>query len=284
MMRHSKFACFILTHGRPDNQKTYATLRRFGYTGKIYLIIDDEDITGDKYREKYGDEVITFCKEEAARETDRGDVIQKKNTVLFARNMCHKISEQLGLEYFLELDDDYKNFQYRYVENGRLPYKYPTDLDAIFDCYLDFLEVSGALSVCLVQNGDYMGGAASYYEKSVMRKAMNAFFCKMLRPFNFVGRMNDDVNTYVTLGHKGKLFFTIGGLSVDQMDTQQQGGGLTDMYKENGTYMKSFYTVMMCPSAVKVSTINGQTAVRIHHRIDWNRCAPKILNPKCKKG
>ena len=35
------------------------------------------------------------------------------------------------------------------------------------------------------------------------------FFCKTDRPFKFVGRMNDDVNTYVSLGDKGNLFFTV---------------------------------------------------------------------------
>ena len=105
-MRHEKFACFILTYGRPQNQQTYRSLRKHGYTGPIYLIIDDEDTTGDEYIRRYGKEVIRFCKEDAARVTDRGDNIQKKNTVLFARNMCHKIAEGLGLDFFLELDDE----------------------------------------------------------------------------------------------------------------------------------------------------------------------------------
>ena len=282
MMRHSKFACFILTHGRPDNQRTYATLRRFGYTGKIYLIVDDEDATGDQYRAKYGDEVITFCKEEAARETDKGDVIKKKNTVLFARNMCHKIAENLGLDYFLELDDDYQVIQYRWVEDGRLLTDYPKNADLIFDYYIDFLEKSGAKCVCFAQGGDLIGGANDFFRIKFMRKAMNAFFCKASRKFKFVGRMNDDVNTYLTLGHKGNILCTAGEISVVQAETQQQSGGLTDMYKENGTYMKSFYSVMMCPSAVKVGAMNTKFA-RIHHRIDWNRCASKILHQRHKK-
>lgn len=93
--------------------------------------------------------------------------------------------------------------------------------------------------------------------------------------------MNDDVNTYVTLSHQGKVFFTLGDVSVLQEPTQQNSGGLTDMYKENGTYMKSFYTVMMCPSAVKISSM-GITHPRIHHKINWNHCAPKILRQEWK--
>lgn len=282
MMRHKNFACFILTHGRPNNQKTLRTLKRCGYTGKIYLIVDDEDKCLDEYKAKYQD-VIVFNKEEAAKDTDPGDIVQKKNTVLFARNMCHKIAADLGLEYFLELDDDYTGVAYRYVEGKKLCNKSITDMDLVFDTYLDFLDVSGALSVCFGQRGEVIGGANDFWRLRCKRKAMNAFFCRTDRPFKFVGRMNDDVNTYVTLSHKGKLFFTCADIVINQAETQQAKGGLTEMYKENGTYMKSFYTIMMAPSAVRISTL-GTKERRIHHRINWNACTPKILRQEWKKA
>lgn len=40
---NENFAVFILSHGRADNIKTIKTLKKQGYTGKIYIIIDDED-------------------------------------------------------------------------------------------------------------------------------------------------------------------------------------------------------------------------------------------------
>ena len=62
MVRDS-FAVFILTHGRPENVLTLATLNRCGYTGKWYMIIDNEDKTADRYYELYGKEhVIMFDK------------------------------------------------------------------------------------------------------------------------------------------------------------------------------------------------------------------------------
>lgn len=280
-MRHKDFACFILTHGRPDNQKTLTSLRKSGYRGKIYLIIDNEDLSADEYKAKY-DDIIIFDKEDAAKITDRGDVIQKKNTVLFARNMCHKIAGDLGLKYFCELDDDYDYFMYRYIDGEALRSKKIVDMEAVFDCYLDFLDASGSHAVCFAQTGDLMGGAEGFFRIQCKRKAMNVYFCRTDRPYKFVGRMNDDVNTYVTLGHQGKLFFTLGDISVLQEPTQQNAGGLTEMYKENGTYMKSFYTVMMCPSAVKIASM-GVTSPRIHHKIDWNHCAPKILREEWRK-
>ena len=52
------FAIFILSHGRADNVKTLDTIKTCGYTGKWYVIIDNEDKQAQKYftcraRQKY---------------------------------------------------------------------------------------------------------------------------------------------------------------------------------------------------------------------------------------
>lgn len=67
------------------------------------------------------------------------------------------------------------------------------------------------------------------------------------------------------------------------MPTQSLKGGMTDAYKEGGTYLKSFYAVMSMPSAVKVAMMNSKHK-RIHHRVNWDYTAPKILNEKWKRG
>ena len=54
----NSFAVFILTHGRANNVITYATLRKQGYTGQIYLMVDDEDKQIDDYKKLYGKQVI----------------------------------------------------------------------------------------------------------------------------------------------------------------------------------------------------------------------------------
>lgn len=116
------------------------------------------------------------------------------------------------------------------------------------------------------------------------RKAMNSFFCSISRLFKFIGRMNDDVNTYVVLGNRGNLLFTIPTIRIEQNDTQQSSGGLTDMYLRFGTYIKSFYSVMFAPSCVKVHPMTGNIEDRLHHRISWNNAVPKIMNEQyCKR-
>ena len=281
------FAVFILSHGRPDNVITLNTLKKANYTGKWYIVIDNEDDKADKYYKKYGtDKVIMFDKLEISKKFDTADMSQERRTVVYARNACFEIAEKLGLTYFLELDDDYNKFSYRKETDGLLTQRVNVkQADKMFELMIDFLEKTQALTVAFGQGGDYVGGLNSgLYKVQVKRKAMNTFFCTTKRPFKFVGRINEDTNTYVLYGSRGHLFLTIRDVMINQLETQSNKGGMTDVYLNSGTYLKSFYTVMMCPSCVKISRMgNTSTSKRIHHRIDWNSAVPKIISERYKK-
>lgn len=282
-MVRDDFAVFILSHGRADIMKTVGTLKKCGYTGKWYIICDNEDTTIERYYELFGkDNIIIFDKTEAAYITDTMDLIPKRNSIVFARNMCHSIAKNLGLNYFLELEDDYTEFRSRPFDGKKLASVYCRDLDSIINVTIDFLDESGALTVAFAQTGDYIGGTeCNMFRKKITRKAMNSFFCRVDKPFKFFGRMNDDVNAYTTLGSRGELFFTISDMSLNQMDSQQTKSGNTDMYREFGTYCKSFYSVMCSPSCVSIAEM-GCNHRRIHHLVDWNTAVPKIISSKFK--
>ena len=282
-MARNDFAVFILSHGRADNVLTVPTLRTMGYTGRIYIIIDDMDDQEERYYELFGDDVIKFDKRKAAESSDVMDGDDDMRIVLFARNTCHEIAAKLGLTYFLVLDDDYTGFEFR-AARGKVLRGYAfKGFDEICDKMIAFLEVSGALTVAFAQGGDYIAGVkASVYQKQLTRKAMNSFFCKTDRPFKFLGRINEDVNAYVLLGSQGKLFFTLGKIMLVQPPTQQNARGLTDVYLKYGTYVKSFYSVMCMPSAVKVNLM-GSKHFRMHHRVSWGNCVPLIISDKWRK-
>lgn len=277
----NNFAVFILTHGRPDNVKTYNTLKKCGYTGTTYLICDDEDNRLQEYKEKFKN-VLVFNKDEVKKNIDVADNFNKRNVILYARNVCFEFAEKLGLDYFLELDDDYTNFEFKYIEENKLKSKKIKNLDYIFDLMLEYLEKTNALTVAFGQGGDFVGGVDGCIKDGTKRKAMNSFFCKTKNKFKFIGSINEDVNTYTLLGSQGKLFITILDIALEQMQTQSNKGGMTETYLDSGTYLKSFYSVMIMPSAVKIGLM-GNKNMRIHHKIDWNKCVPKIINEKYKK-
>lgn len=280
------FAVFILTHGRADNVVTMKTLRKHGYAGRWYMIIDDEDPTADAYREKFGaDHVIQFCKQEAHDLADTMDNLNEHRAILYARNESFRIARELGLTYFLMLDDDYSDLLFRFPVGRSLQPKSVCgeNLERVFNAMLAFLDTSGAATVAFAQGGDFIGGlAGGNFKKRLLRKAMNAFFCRADRPIQFRGTMNEDVTTYTTLGSRGELFFTFVDVHIIQVPTQSLGGGMTEAYKESGTYLKTFYSVMSMPSAIKVGMMYSKHQ-RIHHRIDWECCVPKILNEKYRK-
>lgn len=281
-MKTKNFAVFILSHGRANNVKTLKTLDDGGYTGETIIICDNEDDQIEDYK-KLGKRVIVFDKEEEMKHTDTEDNFKDHRLVVYARNICHKIAKENGIDYFLVLDDDYTEFAFKYIDGKKLKSKKVDNLDKLFDATIDFLEVSGALTVTFAQGGDFIGGAENgNLEKGLGRKAMNSFFCKTDRPFKFTGSTNEDVNAYITLGQKGKLLFTIYRVVIEQGKTQANAGGLTDIYLDNGTYVKSFYSVICQPSCARVAIMNSNHP-RIHHKILWNNCCPKIISEEYKK-
>jgi len=288
MDKMNDFCVFILTHGRPDKVFTYKTIRDKGYTGKIFLVLDDEDKTYDQYCNLYKDEIITFSKDEIAKTFDVGDNFSDKRAVVYARNAVFNLAKQLNFEYFMVLDDDYTDFRWSFDNNKKyVTNKYIKNLDKIFEILLKFYKSTNFTSLCMAQGGDFIGGEGSGLSKTfvngqISRKLMNSFLCSTKRPFQFVGRINEDVNAYCSFGFRGHLFMTVAQLRLEQKQTQSNSGGLTDIYLNFGTYVKSFYSVMYNPSSVKVRQM-GQSNKRLHHSVNWDTTVPKIISESFRK-
>lgn len=280
------FCAFILTHGRAENVKTLNSLLNHGYTGPIIFVVDDEDSQKDRYIEKFGAEnVEIFSKTEIAKAFDRGDNFDKRGAIIYARNVCFEIARKRGYRYFIELDDDYTSFTYRF--DGKLNYieTKMKNLDAVWGLMLEYYKKCPAITtIAMAQGGDFIGGKNSGFGRLIpKRKAMNSFICSVDRPFKFVGTINEDVNTYTCEGTRGKIFLTIPIVCLHQKATQKNAGGMTDLYLDSGTYIKSFYSVMYTPSAVKIAVMGGDAEKRLHHFVVWDKCVPKIISEKHRK-
>lgn len=278
------FAVLILSHGRADKVSTLATLKRCGYTGRWYIVIDDEDSQGWKYKEKYGDHVVVFNKAEQAEKTEAYENFGTRKAIIYARNACFDIAAKLGLKYFMELDDDYTIFSFEYNESRDLIVNVRiSNIDRVIQAYLQYFTEIPALSIAFAQGGDFMGGkdknAASHPQ---WRKCMNSFICSVDRPFQFRGTINEDVNTYTMLGSQGNLFLTVPLIGLRQKQSQQNSGGMSEAYLISGTYLKSFYTVLAMPSSVIISLLMSRHP-RLHHMVKWECTVPKIVQEKWRK-
>lgn len=285
MMRNDDFCAFVLTHGRPDKVHTFKSLQKHGYTGKVFIVIDDEDKAKDRYIEEFGDSVLIFSKAAIAETFDEGDNFNDRRAIIYARNACFELAKQVGCTYFIQLDDDYTDFRYKINDKGQYIDRYPIkDLDSIFDMLVDYYKTIPALSIAMAQGGDFIGGRNGSFaqKRKLKRKCMNTFICSTERPFSFIGRINEDVNTYTNLAGRGGLFLTVPDVAIQQLQTQSNTGGMTELYLDSGTYVKSFYSIMYSPSCVKISEM-GAKHKRLHHKVNWACAVPCIIDESFKK-
>jgi hypothetical protein len=284
----NKFCVFIISHGRPNNVVTLKTLKRCGYFGPLFIVCDNEDKTIDEYRSNFGEKrILVFDKIKYAAMVDNCDNFQNRRTTTHARNACFDFAASLGFECFLVLDDDYTDFRFCFDRQSKFVRKKARSISKAFDVIVAMLEADERIdSICILQTGDLMGGGSNgslckgHYPFR-KRKAMNSFFCKTNRRFWFFSRLNEDVNTYLALGSRGRLFFTIPDMYLQQAPTQKNKGGMSEAYLSSGTYVKSFYSVMICPSFAKVADLKAMG--RIHHQIDWEHAVPKIIDESHRK-
>ena len=277
------FIIFILSHGRAGNIDTIKSLKKSGYTGKYIIVIDNEDSQISEYLNTY-ENVEIFDKEAIAKTFDEADNFKDRRAVVYARNACFEIAKKLGYKYFMQLDDDYTRFDYRIYSNNNQKPKQVKNLDSVVLSLLDFYKNSHFSTLSIAQGGDYIGGKRNKnaVKPTLSRKCMNSFICSTERPFKFQGRINEDVNTYVSSASKGLLMGTIPMVSLTQKTTQKNKGGMTSLYLDSGTYIKSFYTVIFSPSCVHISLM-GDKHLRYHHSVKWDSAVPKIIKEDLKK-
>jgi len=283
-MSDRRFCAIILTHGRPGRIPTLDLLNKLGYTGDIMFLIDNEDATGPEYHRLYGDRVVVFDKAAEAATTDTGDLSTDRCAAVFARNASFRIAAEHGYTHFLQLDDDYLEFLHRFEDGPKLSGIEPISLDAVFDVMLNFLDDTGVSAVAFAQGGDLLGGMNNpRWKRKVMRKAMNTWFCRSSDTWRFAGRLNDDVNAYVTLSHRGHVFLTTMYVAIKAEVTQKSSGGMSEVYQAGGTYQKSFFTVMMAPGIAQVGMMQSKYG-RLHHHVVGNACYPKIIPESYRKS
>lgn len=241
-------------------------------------MIDDEDESAPDYLRLFP-RVEIFNKKEIAKTFDEADNFEDRRAIVYARNACFEIAKKLGYKYFIELDDDYTYFGYRVYNTQRQKPVEVRSLDSVFLLLLDFYKKTPFAALSMAQGGDFIGGKNNRMAKrpTLFRKCMNSFICSTERPFKFVGRINEDVNTYVKKQSLGLLMGTIPFVALGQKTTQKNKGGMSELYLDSGTYVKSFYTVMFSPSSCVIKPM-GDKHKRLHHSIKWDSAVPKIIS------
>ena len=213
------------------------------------------------------------------------DNFERRDVVVYARNAVWDFAKQLDLEYFIVADDDYIDFFINIDSKGNYKHSKIKEMDIIIDIFLEYMEKAKHIDcICFAQTGDFIGGGNNpfviYGDFKIKRKMMNFYFFRVDQKLNFMGTLNEDYISSLFHGIQGKIIFTTYLTAINQLQTQKNLGGLTDIYLEMGTYVKSFYSILAFPSCVKISAM-GWRDYRFHHKtMKWHFAVPMIISEK----
>lgn len=243
------FAVFIITHGRPYKQITYNMLRAKGYTGKIYLVVDNLDNTLDEYKRLYDGEVLVFNKLEYVAKTDCALGEKFINFAVFSRNAVEDFVKQLNLKTFLLIDDDFSNVRMRLVREEKLLSRQIENFDYVFSCISEYL-LSANISTAGV-NQSFFGGVKGLNVASLRHRLFNGmFFRNAGHIVEWKSNMLEDIITCVLCGNMGEPFIK---LMQFQFDTEPTGGensvgGNASVYNSYDHFKQMFFPIVFCPS------------------------------------
>lgn len=272
----------IPSYHRPYNIKTAKYFLKKGWDPKkIHIVIDDEADDRVDYEneiELLGCNLHIFNMAEARA---RFDYVHRpsvsRRSAGQARNMFYDLVKDLGIDFYLVIDDDTTNYQVR-------PYAVYTrsasgeDLVNVFDAIKEFMLKRKIGVFGLSQTGDMF---AVPYLNVLRNKVMNTTFINTKYIYRGErGIQDNDTSQFVGIMNEG--YFTgslASGLVLAQTASAKQDGGLTDLYRENKLLNKSLVTPIQFPTAIHAEK-QQKNGGRLHHKINARYLYPKILKGK----
>ena len=270
---------FIPSYHRADNLKTVKFLEKIDYDMKhVYVFIDDEADDRERYKavaKQYGFRLVVFDMTEARKRFDyvhRASI--SRRSAGQARNMFQDYAKKKGIERYVVMDDDTKEFQFR-VKGVYMHTASGETVKRTFEMIAEMMRRQRIGLFGVSQTGDFYG---SLYLSMMRRKVMNVTFYDTRFIYRGErGVQDDDTSQFAGVLNEGLFTGSLAdGINLQQTVSATAKGGLTDLYNECKLYNKAMVTHIQYPSAIRAErqVMNGG---RIHHRIDYRYLAPKLM-------
>lgn len=272
---------YIISKGRPQCT-TAQTLQKIKYTGKWFIVCGNNDETLPQYIEKWGkDKILVFDWYEEIKHTDVMDNFGFETMPSGAspvRNAVFDFSRARGERRHWQMDDDFTAFRLTSLKekkNVRITGKLFYWWLARIAKYADDAKLAN-VGISLAEEC-YPNCAKKFAQR--VYAAHNMSNDPELTP-KWKGRFNDDTIHAITVFRTGlKKEMNLKFLCIDTRNSQQEKGGLTEMYKSLGTVRKTAYLILIAPNAAKLTIRHG----RFHHIVRWDKLVVKTLSEKWKK-
>lgn len=274
------FAVFILSHGRANQQLTVEMLEKCSYSGRLYIIVDDEDAQKDIYKAIYGEKVIVFSKKEIESTFDTMTNQKEYRSVVYARNVCYEIANKLDAKYVLMCDDDISSLLFRVFNGEKLKGYKIKDIDKLFESMIEYISSANLAALGFSQEGAYVGGASSKkYREGCNRLVSQMFLIDMTKKVPFRGIFNEDFNYSIDVGVAGEVALSTMLVSIKSPKRMTNEGGLHDLYVDNGVYVREFYSKIAHPGTVRIEVKGHDLTFRTNRDSD----VPKIISSSYRK-
>lgn len=270
------FAVFIISHGRAGKVITLETLKRCGYSGRYFIVVDNEDNQLERYFGEYGAEnVIVFNKQEYVEKIDTISVGAERKTPLFARNAVNDIASKKGLRFYAVYDDDLTDILYRYDDRGKLRKKNITCIDEIFDVMVEFMDDADVDAMAFTNAGGLIGGVGGRWREGLRRQGANTYILRTDRTYPFIGTYNEDMNLSLLMAAVGRLIFELTHIAFYAPERGSNTGGLSEAYTQKDWHYINFHSVVCCPWCCKTKA--DKLTVK------WKNALPMIISERWKK-
>lgn len=275
----------ICTHGRPNAQHTLKTLRASGYTGKVILIVDDEDDTvGELVQNNCGNntEFMTFCKQNYIDKSDTGTNENQRKCILYAKNFCECLAQNIELDAFVIADDDILNFRFRYPEEGSLKsQKVLSTMDEVMDAYYKVMLDCDMVATGFGFTQFYFSGSDSFSSDNIQkyRVPYNFVFRNAKHRVDWMSWFGEDIITAVYYGRVGQLWTALPYVQQEIVALASASGGMKDTYDGNSSARLAMQNVMYLPAELKAYNYKGKYMASIKREASF----PKIISSSFKK-
>ena len=282
MEKVSKFSVFITSHNSPDECRSFSSLRKAGYKDTIYIVIDDEDPQYEVYKEHVFN-LLVFHKQDYIDKLDIG--MSKSNpqraAVLYARAAVEDFAKDMGLDYFIVMDDDLYGFRYRYVKDNKLCSTPVENFDWLIYNYIEFMNTSNSLCLSFAHDGSFIGGADVVKSGKILeRRSCHTIYLRDTRKeFEWKFTVNEDYVTSLLYANVGKLMFTLPFVQRNISGMNDRKEGMHDLYNSTSEFERAFYNIIACPWACTIADYKGRKVVRTNK----NSAYPKIVSSSYRR-
>ena len=291
------FAIFIPSYDRCEMliDKTLHMLKKYNYSGKWFVVVDDNDPQLKTYKEKIPEEhLLIFHKPDYYDYYDT--CFNKKNieAKLYPVAFIDSIIDKLKLNYYMIIDDDMKELVFRYDNNNQLLQKNVSSItfENFLNLYIDFLDMTCYTMISIDSNAKLMGGLKSeIFKFGYKYDLLSIYILKNLNDrYKFCNLLHDEASSLQLNALNGRytimlpyVFFVNDTLKNYYKD--RNDGGCSSQYNTYGisiSYIKEMALLMTNPNCIELLKLKNDDKI-LYTRKNKKNYYPKIIDGRWKK-